>query len=395
MKSLLKGSGYFAIASYITVLFSVIITMVNGKVLTAEDYGIIAISLVFTSMLESLKQLGFKEYLISKNDIDDREAEENNAWTLDLIKSIVLSLVSLLSIPLMVGIYEEERIALVIAIVSIMFVVEGITSPKLYLSRKNLQYNIIVKINLITSVVYCISTILLVMYFENYIGVIIGLLCKSFTSVLLSYYFYPVKPKLTLNLIISKKQFKYGKWILLSGLVYYFTNRFDNFALSLNVTLTDLGYYGFAFSLVNGVLGLPIKSVNNALFPILSSNKHDLSKTNVISFIAFFSALVALIMSWLLPWVAINLIDEKWYSSKDVISLLVIAFCINAIKVDGFFLSKNKPEYKFFVEFIRGMLMLLLCIPFIKWLGIIGAPIALVCANTASLFVWFYVMKKV
>ncbi|MEZ9140969.1 MULTISPECIES: oligosaccharide flippase family protein [unclassified Shewanella] len=393
MINLLKGSSYFALSSYIVVIFSALVTIVNGKILTAEDFGLIAISMLFTSMLESLKQLGFKEYLISQSILPNQNLQEQVAWTLDFIKGIVLCIISLVSIPYLVSAYNEPRLELMIVIISVSFIFESIASPKLYLARKNLEYKVTVKISFFSSLIYCISSILLVLHFKSYLGVIYGLLIRSLASSFLSYFFYSVKPNFTFNKDVALKQFRYGKWILASGIVFYFTNRFDNLVLSINVSLEELGYYGFAYSVVNGVLGGPIKSINSALFPILSKGGHGLRKKQVVACLFLVGIILAILMYYTLPFIVVEFIGAKWDSSTSIISILAIAFCVNGIKVDGYFLANKKPNYKFIVEVVRGAVIIFLCIPMVNQYGGIGAAWSLLIANIFSLFVWLYMIR--
>ncbi|MGF1793560.1 oligosaccharide flippase family protein [Photobacterium profundum] len=389
MNKLIQGSSWLLLSSYITVLFSAIIAIVNGKILSAEDFGIISIAMIFVNVLDSLKQFGFKEYLIAREQDETFEENVQNAWTLEIIKGSMLSLACFISIPYMADLYDESRIQFVIAVFSISFIIDSLSSPALFELRKGLRYKELLKLNLYVNLVYFISSIFLVYYFKSYHGVVISFLVRTIAATFLSYYFCPKRPTFYFDFKITKQQLKYGIWILGSGLLFYFTNRFDNLILSLNVPLKDLGYYAFAFSVVNGVLGGPIKSINNALFPILSRNIREYDPLRLAIYMSVISLTLCVLFYNLLPWAVVTLIDEKWLPSIDTIGFLVISFCINAVKVDGFFMASGKTKNKFIIEFVRAVIIVSLCFPLVERFGIEGAAISMIIANLVSLLVWF------
>lgn len=391
-RGLLKGTSAFLFINYSSAIIGFVIIVVNGKLLSPIDFGLISLAMVFVSILESLKQLGFKEYLIAAKTVNIKEV--TNAWTIDLLKSICLSLVLIISSDFIIDYYQEPRLNLIILIFSVIFLIEGLFSPKFYLLRKNLEYKKLIRFNLIQSMIYLVFSISLVYYYQSYIGVVYSYLIKSVSGLVLSYIYSPCKPSLYFNFEITRKQMKYGIWILASALIFYVTNRFDTFVLSTKVNLSELGYYTFAYTLANGLIAQPAKAFNNALFPLLSKGSVPYSKERIFIILLAVSIVAGLIVLFIMPYAITNFIDVKWEPAIKVALILSMSFLVNGLKFDGYFMASGKTNYKFIIELTKGIVFLLTILPLVIEYGIEGAALSTLLSNIVSLFIWIGFMNN-
>ncbi|WP_417212314.1 oligosaccharide flippase family protein [Acinetobacter venetianus] len=390
---LLKGASAFLVINYVSAGFSFIILVVNGKILSAEDYGIIGLAMVLVSILESFKQLGFKEYLIAIKSVSSND--EDNAWSIDLVKALALSMILFFSSGAISSYYDEPKLKFVVLCFSVIFVLEGLSSPKIYQLRKHLKYKELIKFNLYGNLIYLIGSISLVYLFESYIGVVFAYLLKGFSNFILSYIYCPCIPRFFISSDLTKKQIKFGVWIFASSIVFYITNRFDAFVLSTKVDIISLGYYSFAYALVNGLVSQPAKSFNNALFPLLSKGLVSSNPTRIFLLLLIASFFIGLALHFIIPFVLIYVIDKKWEVAIPCIQILIFAFLVNGLKFDSYFMANGKTKLKFIIELSKGIAFLSIVFPLVDKFGIEGAAMSILISNLFSLFVWLLVMRNI
>ncbi|MFT5760371.1 MAG: O-antigen/teichoic acid export membrane protein [Alteromonadaceae bacterium] len=392
VRSLIKGSFSFLMISNVTIVFSTLVIYLNGKLLTPEDFGLIGLATILISFLDSFKQIGTKEYLISHGITDDNEVM--NAWTLDLCKSVILFILCLALTPLVSSFYGIPSLLWVIPLLSLGFLFDGLSNPYFYKLRMNLEYKKLNVYNLLHSSISSLFIICLVYYFQDYRGVIIGYFFRGLFQFAFTYLYNFTVPYLYFRNEIFKKQFHYGKWVLICGVLYFFTGRFDVFVVSNIVTLEELGFYSFALSIMLGIVVMPLKSINNALFPLLSKNVDDLKVITVIKLTSAI-ALVVIILSFTLIQPVLQLMfSGKWNDAILTLQLLCAAAAVNSVRVDGFFMSTGNTKIKFKIEAVRAFSCVILLYPLVNIWGIEGAAISLILANVIGLLIWCLSIKK-
>lgn len=393
LKKLMKGGGSLFIVSNIGVLFSVVIVYVNAKILTPEDFGVVGFATILITFLDSFKQIGTKEYLIA-NGVTD-ELQVMNAWSMDLIKSVSLFFVSVALTPVISNVYGVSSLNWIIPLLSLGFLLDGISNPKFYILRMELEYRNLIAYSFFVNVFYAVASISFVNYFGSYVGLIWGYFARSFAQFIFTYLFYPIVPRIYFKVEECIKQLNYGKWLLVCGVLFFFTSRFDVFVLSMMVDVKSLGFYTFAISIVTGIVALPLKSINNAFFPILSKNKNDLQLRLVVTFTSIVASVVALGACLVIPYVLELLFDNKWDNSIGALQLLSIGIAINSIRVDGYFLAIGFTKYKYKVELARALCFVSVIVPFVSVGGIEGAAGSFVLANMFGLGIWARYMNKI
>lgn len=391
MKGFVKGSLYWLMISNIATLCSFFIMFFSAEILTKEEFGLLGIVMAFLYPLESLKQMGFKEYLISKRNVSIRD--EQVVWSLDLLKGLILALIVLVIDLLFIDNEIKKDVGYSFLVLSFILLIDGCVSSKFYTLRKNLEYSKILIANVASSfcqAVFAISFLFLGYGFES---ILYGYLAKSFALMICGY----ILAGGSLMLLIEKKvfleAFKYGGWIFASGVLFFFTSRFDSILIASTQSLKDIGLYAFAFSVSSSLVSSPLKSIPNALFPVLAKEgEGDFWK--IWFRVLFFVLFIVLFLSFSFPLLATLLFGDKWEESYYLIQLLFVSMGINSLRLDSYFLASNKTKFKFLSELVRAILFCSLLFPFVYFKGINGAAEAMLLTSFLSLFFWGLLMRK-
>lgn len=389
--NLIKGSFSWLIISNIATLTSLLITLFSGKMLTKEEYGAVGLIMVVINILESFKQLGVKEYLIKTKDVDEKI--ENIAWSIDCIKGIglfILACIVSMHSPLSTSFLDLNFYLMML---SFSFLFEAFSSPLYYRLRKEMKYNKLIIHNLIASSIQAIVAISLLLYGFTYQAIIIGYFSRNMIISLGGYLFISRRPRFCFEKNMTKEIINYGGWIFLSGLLFYITSRLDNLVIAKYLPVSELGVYTFIYSICVSLLSNPMKSISNALFPILSKNG-DYNFNKVICKISILLFIFSIILMLIVPIILDMVFDKKWSDGYYVFRILCLGLAFNALKIDSYFMAFGKTKDKFFVELFRAVIFLIFLIPSVIYRGINGAAEITLVANILSLLFWFWLMTK-
>lgn len=269
--------------SFMTTLVSrslgFIFTIVATRLLSPDDYGIMAIVLGFMAIFQSTTQTGFPAAIIQKK--DNYNTLLNTAWTVEVIRFTFLFFIFNIFASPIAEYFNNENLKLYIHLTSFSYLFLGFRNIGVVYLRKNLDFFRLFLFESTPLILRGISTVILAFYFRNIWALIFGKLIGDFVLLLSSYYFHHYRPKFELNLKKFNVLANFGVWILFStiigslrkNIIYFFIGRnlgFEkNGLFERSQTFSTLIFNDFADILWR--IGFPILS------KIQSSSK-DVSK---------------------------------------------------------------------------------------------------------------------
>jgi len=105
---LLKSSSILLCMKLFQRGLGLISTLILARLLTPEDFGIVAIATLVVYLFEILAFAGKEQYLIQKTCVTNSDL--NTAWTIDIILKSLLFLLFLISIEFIVEYYDKPML---------------------------------------------------------------------------------------------------------------------------------------------------------------------------------------------------------------------------------------------------------------------------------------------
>lgn len=116
----IKGVGWSAADAILGQGVTFIVGLVLARLLSPDEYGLIGICLIFTTVLNGIVDSGFSNALIRKKEVTDEDY--NTMFMTNLVISMVLYLLLYISAPLVSDFFHRnELIALVRATGLVLF----------------------------------------------------------------------------------------------------------------------------------------------------------------------------------------------------------------------------------------------------------------------------------
>lgn len=220
-------------------MIGIVSLIILARILSPEDYGLVAIAMLFINFISVISDTGGRGYLMSRGEISDELVMTN--WTINfLLRGLLATCLAIASIPI-AHYYDDSRLIPIILVCSFQIVLGTLSSPGMVYKYKNQELGAITTWNIISRFVTTGITIAIAIIYETYWALVIGQVLVTFSGFLASYTIAPMLPKFCLTGFRS--QLNFSKWILLQSIVSYFRSQIDAIFVSAAFPKAIMGAY--------------------------------------------------------------------------------------------------------------------------------------------------------
>ena len=381
-----KGVVWTGAISLWTRLLGFVSAAIITRILSPDDFGLLAISMSVIAIAASLTSTGFSSAIIQKQ--NDSEKLLNTAWTMELVRGLILFSLLFFFAPLISSFYEDERLLLILRVLSISFLFTSFQNIGVVLFRKNLDIRKEFLFGAVPDFLYLISIIVLTFWLRNVWALVIATVLVSFYRTIMSFIIHPHKPKIDFNFQNIIELFSFGKWILFEGIIAVSRNQGISLFVGKVFNISNLGNYNRAETFSQTIffeLSQTLWKVGYPTYSKLSNDKVKFKKffllgLKTITLIGFPMAFGLFFVS---PMLVTNILTEKWAAIIPLMQL----FSINAIL--GFiqtpigisFQALGKPSIGSKLSMWNFIIFILLLYPIILNMDLSGVIIASIIAN--------------
>lgn len=376
-----------------------IVSIVVARLLAPDDYGVIAIVLVFISLADVFVFTGFTSALIQNKDSD--ETDFSTMFYCSLIMSAVLYAVIYVLAPYIAEFYQIESLTIITRVFAIKIPLSVYNSIQhAYVSRHMLFKRFFMSTftgTVLSGVVGIYLAYqgagvwaLVSQYFVNTIG----------DTLILA---YTVKwyPKFLFSWQRAIKLMDYGWKVLASEFFGVFFGQLRNLVVGKYFTPSNLAIYNRGQHLPNLLYQNLGTSITSVLFPALSNYSDDFAKikdltkrtTRLLAFVLF--PLFTILIVTARP-LTIILLTEKWIESVPFLQILSLDYIIAiwgigilpAIKATG------RSDIVLKLEFVKKPIFVVLLLIGVK-LGLYAVAITMVIYELVATLINFYYANKI
>lgn len=337
--------------------------MILARLLTPEDFGVVAAAMIFTAFCEVVSRIGTEPYLIQKTSLSDDDI--NTAWTIQLLAKLLVATLVIITAVILNQIGYDERVSSVLFALALIPVFDGLKSIKLVLLKKNIDFKPITAIEISSKLVSLILTVLLAFELKNYWAFIIGNIAYFFTYTVMSYLIASRLPRLSLTKL--NEQLSFSSWTLFKGMLNFANGKMNQLFISFNLGNVNLGYLNVANRLLELPQNLLISPLTDSLFPALAKVKNDeeLFKQSILRLV-FFLSLFCSILSALVFLSRYEIVElflgdiDKWYMVPQILAItcpIIVLSSLNGCLI-GTLVVKEDVKYLFYCEIVLFFVIL-------------------------------------
>lgn len=171
-------------------------TLILVRILSNDDFGIIAIAMMVNGFFDVLANVGINRYLILKK--EPTHHEYSNAWSLNIILKLLLATAMCSLSGTFANYFEMPELRSVIIVMAFIQIVSSFNNVGLIKLEKELNFSIVNRISIFSKVISFIVTIVCAFYFENYYALLMGLFFNATARCAGSYIFCDFRPRFVL-----------------------------------------------------------------------------------------------------------------------------------------------------------------------------------------------------
>lgn len=382
-RKVLSGGGWLLGRSVLLGVVDITRTAVFARILSAQDYGIMALVTMVSGLLTSFTYLGL-DLLIQR---DGTEAKRNFPvyWTVKCIRGVVCFSLSFLAAPYIASYYNTPGLVLLIRLMSISFLIEGCAGFGKEVCQLEMQFKKIVQFEVILSILSLIFGTIAVMYYKDATALVINQILTISVQFVLSYILYPWNASLKWNTTLFKKIMLFSSSVITINILTYIQTSFDRATIGKIFDMDTLGFYARGhflsqipvtyFSMIVAPLFLPVyKTIGDDLQRL----RRALIRIMMVYSVIFISAGIVF---FAFARIFITIIyGEKWLPVMPVFRILLIYGISKSIvsSCQPVFFLKDKPWMVMINSFIMVIIFCACCIPLTKKYGIEGTAWSIV-----------------
>ena len=250
---------------------SFIVSLILARLLLPEDYGVVSLITIFTSLLNLFIDSGFKNALIQKKNAD--QLDYSTVFYFNVVMGISLWLLLAVFSPLIADFYERPYMVPYIRTMSLTLVMGGINGVQQAVVAKRMQFKrffyATISGTLISAVV---GIVMAYMQFGVWALIAQNLVSQVINTVIL-WWTVKWRPSLLFSFHRLKPMFRYGSRILISSFINTFLNNLVGLVVGKLYASEMLGYYEKGKSLPNLIVQNLQTAVQSVLFPVIADNQ--------------------------------------------------------------------------------------------------------------------------
>lgn len=241
--------------------------LVLTHLLFPELFGLMALVGVFIGGLHLFSDIGLGPSII-QNKRGDEPAFQNTAWTLQVVRGIVLWFGCLVLAFPVSHFYKEPQLLWLLPLVGFNTVISGFNSTGLYTLNRHLSVKQLSLFELMGQFVTVGVTLVWAWFNKSIWALVAGGLASSLYQLVRSHQLNPGKPnRFAWEPEATRQIVSFGKWIFLSTAMTFLATQSDRLVLGKLFSLEMLGVYGVAYTLADIPKQLTMAVGGKVIFP--------------------------------------------------------------------------------------------------------------------------------
>lgn len=400
IKSRVLRSGIWVGAGQIaSQLLGIIRSIALARLLSPDVFGLIALAMIVVRAIETFTRPGIAQALIARQQAFEEAGD--TAFTLLVVRGVLLSFVLIVAAPFVGRFYENAALESVLMVLSVVFVINGLTNINTIARQRELDYRRITYLGQASTIVGTIVTIAMAWWLQSVWALVIGQIVQASAITLLSYYFVGGRPQFAFNKEIARDLFRYGKFITASSIVTFILIEIDSAVIGKLLGMEQLGYYALAATISSLVMLSLSQMVSGIMMSAYSKLQTDLPHLRN----AYLQAL-SMLMFLIVPASAglICLTDpliyvvygEKWLPAAVPLQVFALFGVPRALLIFNGYLFEGigKPHIAFHLGLLRFSIVIPLIIPMVMGYGLLGAAVTVALGAVVQCLVGLIYLKR-
>lgn len=397
-QQVLKGTFYIAVAKYSGLVVGLIITSILARILTPEDYGVVAIAMAFITFFTLLSDMGIGSAIVQYKDLSKKEV--SSIFGLTFWLGIILALSFFFSSYLIASFFNNQQLVLICQILSIQVLFIAFNMVPNALLLKEQKFKIIAFRTLFVQILCGILAVVVACHNGGVYSLLIAPVGGSFLTFIINAFCSGLQYSLLLQKKVIKKIASFSIFQFLFGVVNYFGNNLHAMIIGKVIGMNALGYYEKGDRLI----AMPMQNINGVLAPVLHpvlsnyQDNHDFifhALQKITNILCVISIPISVFFFIAAKDIVLILFGNQWLNAVSCIQILsfTIIFRMTSISLGAILQTLNRTNLLFKLGLVNvSIAILALCISILISNTIESICSGAVCSAAFSFVSTFYAL---
>lgn len=364
---------------------SFLVLVVLSRLLAPEDFGLVAMALVFTEFVRIFLDQGFSAAIVQRADLEDEHLD--TAFWISVLIGILLTAGGMAASGLVGAFFHQPRLGPVVKWLSLGFILTALSSTQMAILQRRLAFKSLAVRSMAAKTVGGIVGVSLAFAGYGVWSLVALKLTASLAGVIVLWRASDWRPGLNLSTKHYKELFSFGVSIVGNNLLKVFVRRSNDFLIGYFLGATLLGIYTIGYRLLLVILRLVTGIINSVAFPTFSRLQHNRERmrrafykvtqyTSLLAFPVFLGSAV------LAPDLIPAIFGDKWAPSVPILQVLAFIGILESVQTfnGSIMRASGKPSWQFGIMLLTSVGSVIGFLIAVRW-GIVAVAASFVIAG--------------
>jgi len=372
-----------------------IITAILARLLSPNAFGVMGMIQTTIALINMMNQFGLSPAIIQGENLNQRRL--SSLFWFNMLVGITLTGVVFFSADLVALFFNQNSLAPLLRLISIVFTVVSFSFIQQSLLRKEMKFKELFNINIISTISYGIITIILAVNGFGVKSLVLGYISKNIVTTILIILFNRWVPSFRFDFKEIKDLLNFGVYVFGSSILNYFNRNLDYLLIGRFLGSEALGYYTLAYKMML----IPVQKIggviSNTFLPAFSQIKHNQKsiKKYYLKVLQLISLLTFPMMGGLFivaPEFILSVYGENWIPVIILIQIFSITGALQSLgtTVGTVQLSQGRSDISFKWNLFAVSNFAIVMIIGMNW-GIIGVAVGVAIFSFYTFWISFYI----
>lgn len=373
---------------------SLFLTLVLARILDPQDYGLIALIAVFTSLSAVIIDGGLNIALVQKKDAD--QVDFSTVFFSSILLSIILYVILFLLAPNIAAFYDNNALTNVVRVFSIVIIFEAANAVQRAYVAKNMLFKKLFYSSI--SALVLSGTVGMYMAIKGYgVWALVSLnICSTVVTTVVMFYTIRWYPSFTFSFIRFKTLFNYGWKIFSINVIVSFYTNIRSLIIGKFYSPASLAFFEKGKSLSEMAVSNVSSSIQIVIFPVFSDAQYDIDRVKQlvrrsISLSSFFMFPILALLCVIAKPLVLLVLTEKWLPAVPFIWIFSLAYMILIVQSSSMEAVKalGHSDFSLKYEIVKHIIETIILICTVFW-GVYAIAIGTIIYNFISLILNIY-----
>lgn len=312
-----------------------VVTLVVIRLLSPEDYGLMALATVFISIIATMAELGLGASIVQAKTITQRELASVGGAI--LLLNVGLGLLLALSAPLIGAAFADVRLVEVVRVSAVMFVFNALSTVPQSLAYREMRFKWLGGVELAAALAVSAVTLALALSGAGVWALVYGNLAGALvrTAMLIARAGF-VRPRFALR--DAAQHLRFGWQMAVTRMLWQFVYQLDVVIAGRLLTKEAVGIYSVSLHLANLPMQKVMNVLNQVVFPTVARMQSDLDNLRLrllqgARLLSFVSVPMLWGISAVAPELVVVVLGERWIDAVFALQAVTLVLPLRMLSI--------------------------------------------------------------